>query len=185
MNGTIHQIFQKVQYFHSSALENNLHISGSQNQFKCAQLVKMQPWSMSHLVGSYVHISMGEFSGASAIYIIQVLCNFLRKLMVSNKCRFTRASRWTHTTLMNNDPLEKFSALLSLSSVPKSYTLALSFRPNFKFTFKTVWTQSIDKSWPKGECPKCLVTFLHGHSGSQINACAELVSMVTMHLSHQ
>ena len=32
--------------------------------------------------GSYVHISMGEFSGG--IPIMLVLCNFLRKLMVSN-----------------------------------------------------------------------------------------------------
>ena len=48
--------------------------------------------------GSYVHISMGELSGA--IPIILVLCNFLRKLMVSNK-KIHRALR-TRTTLMNN-----------------------------------------------------------------------------------
>ena len=39
---------------------------------------------------------MGEFSGAFPL----VLCNFLRKLMVSNK-KIHRALR-THTTLMNN-----------------------------------------------------------------------------------
>ena len=47
--------------------------------------------------GSYVHISMGELSGHPDIL---VLCNFLRKLMVSNK-KIHRALR-TRTTLMNN-----------------------------------------------------------------------------------
>ena len=48
--------------------------------------------------GSYVHISMGIILGG--IPIIIVLCNFLRKLMVSNK-KIHRALR-TRTTLMNN-----------------------------------------------------------------------------------
>ena len=48
--------------------------------------------------GSYVHISMGIILGG--IPIMLVLCNFLRKFMVSNK-KIHRALR-THKTLMNN-----------------------------------------------------------------------------------
>ena len=67
--------------------------------------------------GHYVHISMGIILGG--IPIIIVLCNFLRKLMVSNKM-ILRALR-THTTLMNKYPLEKFL----IFTIYQNYTLAL------------------------------------------------------------
>ena len=47
-----------------------------------------------------------------------VLCNFLRKFMVSNK-KIHRALR-THTTLMNNTALEKFF----IFTIYRNYTLA-------------------------------------------------------------
>merc|ERR1712074_360060 len=56
-----------------------------------------------------MYISLWElFSGASrSIIVLSLLCNFLRKLMVSNK-KIHMALR-THTTLMNNThSLEKF-----------------------------------------------------------------------------
>ena len=69
--------------------------------------------------GSYVHISMGEFSGG--IPIMLVLCNFLRKLMVSNK-KIHRALR-THTyNSYEQYPLDKFF----IFTIYQNYTLALT-----------------------------------------------------------
>ena len=55
------------------------------------------------------------------IPIMLVLCNFLRKLMVSNK-KIHRALR-THTTLIEQYPLEKFF----IFTIYQNYTLALMF----------------------------------------------------------
>ena len=54
--------------------------------------------------GSYVRYLYGRILGG--IPIMLVLCNFLRKLMVSNK-KIHRALR-THTTTYEQYPLEKF-----------------------------------------------------------------------------
>ena len=55
------------------------------------------------------------------IPIMLVLCNFLQKLMVSNK-KIHRALR-THTTLNEQYPLEK----VFIFTIYQNYTLALTF----------------------------------------------------------
>ena len=69
--------------------------------------------------GSYVHISMGIILGG--IPIMLVLCNFLRKLMVSNK-KIHRALRTHIYNSYEQYPLEKF---FIFTIYPQNYTLAL------------------------------------------------------------
>ena len=69
--------------------------------------------------GSYVHNSMVKLGGG--IPTILVLCNFLRKLMVSDK-KIHRAFR-THNSISKQNPFEKFF----IFTIYQNYTLALTF----------------------------------------------------------
>ena len=81
--------------------------------------------------GSYVHISMGIILGG--IPIMLVLCNFLRKLIVSNK-KIHRALR-TRTTLMNNTHQRNFS----FSPFTKTIMNGVSSKTYQKFFFSSTF----------------------------------------------
>merc|ERR1712105_331460 len=94
--------FQKVQYFHSRHYKTTSHLL----RISLNGILKLnEVWPLQGVM----YISLWElFSGASrSIIVLSLLCNFLRKLMVSNK-KIHRALR-TRTTLMNNTHWRNFS----------------------------------------------------------------------------